>query len=718
MAPFTFLATLFLLLAISSAIIMRGIFLRRRFRRRLEEAIAAGVLLSPTDDGPGGSGRSPRRKLRRPVLYDVSVLPPFFSTSSPQDGRWEETMPVSASVTAEKPGLDPLPKSESTPSVNATRSGMHLLRALEHANLVLPRMRLRRARAPPARTEPPASDTPPSPPIPLEQRDPVLRAAEVQVAVIIAMPNPHRSAYVSPAVGVGAGVRLSDGGKGKARSTEGWEDAEEEGVPDVILGSAKNVTTISSSKSSPLSSSSKSSSSSSSSQSPSSSSSKISSSISTSSSSEPSKNSNRSTCFPSHSSSSIVTSSSWFISTVRNGFPRAVRASTSSRMRRPSTPVVVSDSRRGRSSSPASVRPLASGCGKSSSSQVSPRLSATSLSSCLYASRTTASFAGRLAILSEVRFERSERVSRGGPPATPGPLSSEAGPDEEEKEENWCGRERGEARRERGEGEAGEEREEDLGLEVREHEVGELRKDERGGGVEVDLHCALLGGYLGHARVRPLGGRARGTGEAERERAEVGRGAEDARKVVEARAHVARVVRELEVREAGDVHAPERDLREARREAVEEDERLLAQLGVLEGEVLVGVFVVVQLEDLEQRRGAGGAEGLQGAVHVRVEGDHDLERLPVRDVRGDDVHDPADDAQVRVVVLRVELSVFRHREVVLVLDGAVDGDRERRLFCPCEIRRGALVRRVADEADVRPEEGVLERDGAPPLADM
>ncbi|KAI9058345.1 hypothetical protein FKP32DRAFT_1597432 [Trametes sanguinea] len=219
---------------------MRGIFLRRRFRRRLEEAIAAGVLLSPTDDGPGGGGRSgPRRKLKRPVLYDVSVLPPFFSTSSPQDGRWEKTMPVSASVTAEKPGLDPLPKSESTPTVNTSSGGLHLLRALEHANLVLPRMRLRRARTPPVRTEPATSDNPPSPPIPLEQRDPVLRAAEVQVAVIIAMPNPHRSAYVSPAAGAGAGVRLSDGGKGKARSTEGWEDAEEEGVPDVIFGSAK-----------------------------------------------------------------------------------------------------------------------------------------------------------------------------------------------------------------------------------------------------------------------------------------------------------------------------------------------------------------------------------------------------------------------------------------------------------------------------------------------
>ena len=97
---FTFLATLFLLLAISSAIIMRGIFLRRRFRRRLEEAIAAGVLLSPSDDGTGGfggnGGRTSRRKLQRPTLFDVSVLPPWFSTSSPQDGSWEKLM-VSAS---------------------------------------------------------------------------------------------------------------------------------------------------------------------------------------------------------------------------------------------------------------------------------------------------------------------------------------------------------------------------------------------------------------------------------------------------------------------------------------------------------------------------------------------------------------------------------------------------------------------------------------------
>ncbi|CDO71454.1 hypothetical protein BN946_scf184909.g48 [Trametes cinnabarina] len=235
LSRFTFLATLFLLLAISSAIIMRGIFLRRRFRRRLEEAIAAGVLLSPTDDGPGGNGRGvPRRKLKRPTLFDVTVLPPFFSTSSPQDGRWERTMPVSASITSEKPGLDPLPESNSAPSVHTSRS-VRFGRGLEAGWFILPRARLRRTRAPSAR----ADDTPSSPPIPLEQRDPVSRAAEVQVAVIIAMPNPHRSAYVSPGSDARAGARLSDGGKGKARSTEGWEDAEEEGVPDVIFGSAR-----------------------------------------------------------------------------------------------------------------------------------------------------------------------------------------------------------------------------------------------------------------------------------------------------------------------------------------------------------------------------------------------------------------------------------------------------------------------------------------------
>lgn len=71
---------------------MRGIFLRRRFRRRLEEALAAGAVLTNEDGSTGFGGRSHRRKVQRPTLYDLSVLPPYFSTSSPHDGNWEKLM--------------------------------------------------------------------------------------------------------------------------------------------------------------------------------------------------------------------------------------------------------------------------------------------------------------------------------------------------------------------------------------------------------------------------------------------------------------------------------------------------------------------------------------------------------------------------------------------------------------------------------------------------
>jgi len=68
---FTFLATLFLLLFVSSAIILRSIVLRRRFRRRLEEAILGGVIPhNPT-------GRVSRRRAigEKPKLWEAHVTP-------------------------------------------------------------------------------------------------------------------------------------------------------------------------------------------------------------------------------------------------------------------------------------------------------------------------------------------------------------------------------------------------------------------------------------------------------------------------------------------------------------------------------------------------------------------------------------------------------------------------------------------------------------------
>ena len=78
--------------------------------------------------------------------------------------------------------------------------------------------------------------------IPLEPpQDPVGRAAEVRVAVVIAMPDPRRSAYVPPAVDAEM-HQLTPGGKGKGRGMcDGWGDEgdEEAGVPDIIFGTAK-----------------------------------------------------------------------------------------------------------------------------------------------------------------------------------------------------------------------------------------------------------------------------------------------------------------------------------------------------------------------------------------------------------------------------------------------------------------------------------------------
>jgi hypothetical protein len=75
---FTFLATLFLLLFVSSAIILRSFILRRRFRRRIEEAILAGVIPPPH------TARVSRRRAigEKPKLWEARVYPAA-------DDRWD-----------------------------------------------------------------------------------------------------------------------------------------------------------------------------------------------------------------------------------------------------------------------------------------------------------------------------------------------------------------------------------------------------------------------------------------------------------------------------------------------------------------------------------------------------------------------------------------------------------------------------------------------------
>lgn len=82
-SSFTFLATLLLLLAVSCAIVARSLVVRRRFRRRVEEAIAAGLI--PPQNAPLGAGfGGPRRRDigQKPTMWD--------SWLAPGDAKWSE----------------------------------------------------------------------------------------------------------------------------------------------------------------------------------------------------------------------------------------------------------------------------------------------------------------------------------------------------------------------------------------------------------------------------------------------------------------------------------------------------------------------------------------------------------------------------------------------------------------------------------------------------
>ncbi|KAF8575226.1 hypothetical protein K439DRAFT_759769 [Ramaria rubella] len=77
---FTFLIALLILLFASGALVLRAILVRRRFRRRVQEAIAAGIILP-------GSQAIPEHK---PELYEVCVR------AANNDSDWKLLMPVCA----------------------------------------------------------------------------------------------------------------------------------------------------------------------------------------------------------------------------------------------------------------------------------------------------------------------------------------------------------------------------------------------------------------------------------------------------------------------------------------------------------------------------------------------------------------------------------------------------------------------------------------------
>ncbi|OSX59835.1 hypothetical protein POSPLADRAFT_1075346 [Postia placenta MAD-698-R-SB12] len=214
---FTFLATLFLLLFVSAAIVLRSFILRRRFRRRVEEALAAGILLTPTAGAPGS-----RKRLEKPRLWDASLLPAHRE-------EWAKVMPVAArllNVATARTGNSDSPSVPAEPQLTPT------LRQTALGVLQRPFARRRAT----------ASSTLPTSPLSLSMSqsagsdaadDPLAQTSQVEITVLVSMPNPHRPMYSVDAANRPAST------KGKGRSSSSYWDEEEDGVPDVVLGLAR-----------------------------------------------------------------------------------------------------------------------------------------------------------------------------------------------------------------------------------------------------------------------------------------------------------------------------------------------------------------------------------------------------------------------------------------------------------------------------------------------
>ncbi|KDQ62423.1 hypothetical protein JAAARDRAFT_30330 [Jaapia argillacea MUCL 33604] len=210
---FTFLATLFLLLFVSSAIVLRSFLLRRQFRRRIQAAIAAGVYLPPQ--------AGPRRRNfgEKPKLWDYRASRGGF--------LWSEAIPFSAKTVSPnslKCGGDvsARPNDSSSPS-RATTGFRRIFRSpfssraspasASHSTTPNPSSSPRILSTHPSRSN-------------LRGKEEEPQVSRVQISLLIAMPSPHRR---------NSSISL----KGKERSSEGGWDEEE--FPNVVIGVAEEA---------------------------------------------------------------------------------------------------------------------------------------------------------------------------------------------------------------------------------------------------------------------------------------------------------------------------------------------------------------------------------------------------------------------------------------------------------------------------------------------
>ncbi|KAF8827699.1 hypothetical protein F5051DRAFT_451119 [Lentinula edodes] len=181
---FTFLSTLLVLLIISCSIVFRSFVLRRRYQRRLAEALAVGAVLAPRVQG------SRKKRFRtRPKFYDTWI------SDAEKTSIWADLMPVSVLPVKTKRKVK---ETEPIKTQYETRTET-LLQRLFASHFLLRNSR------PGSGSRTPTSDSdssnPPSPgssglvvpqekPYPLSTPSPQKNL--VQVTVLVEMPSPRR----------------------------------------------------------------------------------------------------------------------------------------------------------------------------------------------------------------------------------------------------------------------------------------------------------------------------------------------------------------------------------------------------------------------------------------------------------------------------------------------------------------------------------------------
>ncbi|KAG8746963.1 hypothetical protein FRC10_002762 [Ceratobasidium sp. 414] len=232
---------------LTTANITRSSVIYRRFHRRVEEAIAAGVLLpSQTGDiamGPGGE---------KPKMWEVWIDERTMGHHPSLAAEWTKVQPVAVTQLSDAP-----PKPKVGSSAAAPDTPPLPISAFQRLTNRLP-FGLGRGR--------PTATTPASPEVPLptlaygaspapgqrglepNQTPKAVKATDltddtnsVQVAVLIAMPDPSKPRYTpgsSPTESHADGE--SSDTKGKQRSSEiPSASTEEQEVPDICIGVAQ-----------------------------------------------------------------------------------------------------------------------------------------------------------------------------------------------------------------------------------------------------------------------------------------------------------------------------------------------------------------------------------------------------------------------------------------------------------------------------------------------